>query len=87
MRKVPRKDKKLKPVFHVMSTVGTGFICWFDPDKLGMQLRDMMHNAIISVCPSGQPALRASLTFFLDRGYLELAKYQTGTVTNLIQIM
>ena len=26
MRTVPTKDKKLKPVFHVMATVGTGFI-------------------------------------------------------------
>ena len=44
MRTVPTKDKKLKPVFHVMATVGTGFICWFALDKLGMRLGDMMRN-------------------------------------------
>ena len=87
MRTVPTKDKKLNPVFHVMATVGTVFICWFAPDKLGMRLGDMMRNAIIDVCPYGQPALRVSLAFFIDCGYLEFAKHQTGTVTNLIQIM
>ena len=87
MQTVPTKDNKLKPVFHVIATVGTGFICWFVPDKLGMRLRDMMQNAIIAVCPSGQPALRASLVFFLDCRYIDLEKHQTGTVTNLIQIM
>ena len=87
MRTVPTKYNKLNPVFHVMATVGTGFICWFAPEKLGMRLGDMMRNSIIAVCPSGQPALRASLAFFIDRGYLEFAKHQTGTVTNIIQIM
>ena len=87
MRTVPTKDKKLKPVFHVMATVGTGFICCFAPDKLGMRLGDMMRNAIIAVCLSGQPALRASLAFFIDRGYPDFSKHQTGAVTNLIQIM
>ena len=87
MRTVPTKENELKPVFHVMATVGTGFICWFAPDKLGMRLGDMMCKAIIAVFPSGQPALRASHAFFIDRGYLEFAKHQTGTVTNIIQIM
>ena len=47
----------------------------------------MMRFEIVDVCPPGQPSLRASLVFFFDHGYLELAKHQTGTVTNLIQIM
>ena len=75
MRTIPTKDKKLNPVSHVMATVGTGFICWFAPDKLGMRLGDMMRNAIIAVCPSGKPALRASLALFIDRGYLEFVKH------------
>ena len=87
MRTVPTKDKELKPVFRVMATVGTHFIFWFAPDKLGMRLVDMMRNAIISVCTSGKPAPRASLAFFLDCGYLDLTKRLTGTATSLIQIM
>ena len=46
-----------------------------------------MRNAIIVVLLSGQSELRSSLALFLDRGYLELAKHQTGTVPNLIQII
>ena len=84
---VPTKDNKLNPVFRVMATVGTGFIWWFAPEKIGMQLRDIMHNTIIDICPSFQTALRASLAFFIDRGYLDLDKHQMGTVTNLIQII
>ena len=49
MRTVPTKDKKLKPVFHVMATVGTGFICCFAPDKLGMQLGDMMIHTLAEI--------------------------------------
>ena len=37
--------------------------------------------------PSDQPALRAQLSFFIDRGYLETAKSQSGQVTNLVQII
>lgn len=30
----PTKDKKLKPVIHVMASIATRGICWICPDKL-----------------------------------------------------
>ena len=45
-------------------------------------------NAIDTVLPSGQVAMRSQLVLFLDRGYLEIAKNQnTDNITNLIQLM
>ena len=45
------KGQKIKPVFHVMATAGTGFICWFGPETFRMRLGDMMRNEIIDVFP------------------------------------
>ena len=83
----PTKDKKLKPVFHIMAVVGAGYICWIHPDVLQLKLADMMKKVIEDVSPSGQSAERASLAFFIDRGYLELAKAQGLNILNRIQVM
>ena len=82
MKMTPTKDKKLKPVFHVMAVVGAGYISWIHPDVLQLKLADMMKKAIEDVSPSGQAAERASLAFFIDRGYLELAKAQGLNLSN-----
>ena len=87
MRMQPTKEKKLKPVFHLMAVIGAGYICWMGPDMQGMSLGDMLKRAINHVCPSRQAAVRAMLDLFIDRGYLELAKAQGLDPTNLIQIM
>ena len=48
----------------------------------------MLKNAISSLCPQENSALRANLTFFIDRGYLEISKNQNkDNVTNLVQLM
>ena len=52
-----------------------------------MKLGQMLKEVIQSVLPSDQPALKAQLSFFIYQGYLEIAKSQSGQVTNLIQIM
>ena len=52
MKQTPTKDKKLKPVFHVMATVGSGHICYLTPDIIGIKLGDMLKTAIQHVCPS-----------------------------------
>lgn len=87
MKTTPTKDKKKKPVFHLMATIGTGHIIYTAPDKLKLKLGDMLRTAINHVSPSDQEGLRALLAFFIDRGYMELAKQQNVAVTNLIQIM
>jgi len=81
----PTKDKKLKPVIHITATTGSGHICHLTPDKLGLKLADMLKTTIEVLCPNEQ--LRQELTFFIDRGYMELAKAQKVKVTNLIQVM
>ena len=87
MKMTPTKDKKLKPVFHVMAVIGAGYVCWVAPDILKLKLGDMLNKAILHVSPTGQQSQRASLAFFIDRGYLELARAQGVNITNLIQIM
>ena len=87
-RTQPTKDKKLKPVIHLMASVSTGWIIWLNPQKMMFRLSDMMKNAIDTVLPSGQVAMRSQLVLFLDRGYLEIAKNQNAdSITNLIQLM
>ena len=84
----PTKDKKLKPVVHLMASVSTGFLIWLCPQKMIFRLSNMLKNAIDTVLPSGNAALRSQLVLFLDRGYLEVAKNQNGdNITNLIQLM
>ncbi|KAL7459526.1 hypothetical protein ACHAWC_011246 [Mediolabrus comicus] len=85
MKRTPTKDKKLKPVFHVAATTGSGNICHIRPDTIGLQLGEMLRTAILQLCPDA--ALRQTLALFLDRGYLDLAKRQEVKVTNLIQII
>ena len=87
MKMTPTKDKKLKPVFHVMALIGAGYISYVTPDLLHLKLRDMMKKAIKHVTPAGQASLRASLAFFINRGYLELFQAQGVKITNLIQLM
>ena len=89
MRRTPTKDKKLKPVFHLQATIASGYITMMIPDTLKLQMKDMIKQMIEHLVPDGpgSEALRASLVFFIDRGYLEIAKYQDGEVKNLIQIM
>ena len=87
-RLVPTKDMKLKPVFHLMASVACGFIVWMYPNKSITRLNVMLRDAVNAVVPSGQPSIRSTLTMFLDRGYLEIAKPQSGeNVTNLIQLL
>ena len=89
MRRTPTKDKKLKPVFHLQATIASGYITMMIPDTLKLQMKDMIKQMIDHLVPDGpgSEALRAALVFFIDRGYLEIAKYQEGEVKNLIQIM
>jgi hypothetical protein len=48
----------------------------------------MLKTVIKRICPSNNAATRSWLHFFIDRGYLQLAKQQPeATRTNLIQIM
>ena len=81
------KDKKLKPAFHLMATIGSGHICYMNPEKLQLKLCEMLRSAILHVSPSGQPSHRALFAFFIDCGYMKLVKHQEVKVTNLIQIM
>ena len=85
MKRTPTKDKKLKPVFHVACTIGSENICNITPDTTTLKLGDMLRNTIRSLCPD--ESLRPYIAFFIDRGYMELAKQQDVDVTNLIQIM
>ncbi len=55
----PTKDKKLKPVMHVLATDGSGNIIAIYPDKCHMKLSDMLKSAIEHLFPSGQENLRA----------------------------
>ena len=87
MRMIPTKDKKLKPVIHIVATVGSGFIIQLFPDKIGSSLAKIMRSSIENLCPSFEPSSRSSLIFFIDRGYLSIAKKQSGEVLNLVQIM
>ena len=50
----PTKDNKLKPVIHLMATIGGSFICYMKPDTIGLKLSDMIRNAIETVCPDGK---------------------------------
>ena len=48
----------------------------------------MLREAVNAVVPSGQPSIWSTLTMFLDRGYFEISKPQTGeNITNLIQLL
>ena len=87
MKQTPTKDKKLKPVHHVMALIGAGCVCYVAPDQLKLKLSEMLKKAIDHVSPHGQESQRSSLAFFIDRGYLELARAQGLDMTNLIQIM
>ena len=65
---------------------------WLDnmviPSKNGVQIIRYVENAIDTVLPSGQVAMRSQLVLFLDRGYLEISKKQNAdNITNLIQLM
>ena len=66
-RMMTTKDKKQKPVYHCMASVSTSCLIWIHPKKIGMKQSEMLKEAIISLCPQGQQALQANLTFFIDR--------------------
>ena len=85
MKRTPTKEKKLKPVIHVVATTGSGQIAYICPDILGLKLSEMIEKVILFLIPSEEH--RSLHTFFIDRGYLELAKQQNVDVSNLIQIM
>ena len=77
MKMTPTKDKKLKPVFHVMAVIGAGYITYVTPDLVGLKLSEMLKKAIEHVSPNDQKALRATMALFIiDRGYLELCQAQ-----------
>ena len=86
-RVTPTKDKKLKPVNHLMVSVATGYLIWICPDTLETTQADMIRTAIREVFRTNSPAQRASHCLLLDRGYLKYAKAQNLDVTNLIQIL
>ena len=69
-------DQKHKPVIHCMTSVSTGMTLWIFPEKIRMKRNDMFWSATNSIPPSGNESLRANLTFFIDRGYLEITRYQ-----------
>jgi hypothetical protein len=87
MQTHPTKDKKQKPVIHTTASIGSGMILILKPEFIGMKLSDMLREVIKELAPSDQPAMRKLLGFFIDRGYLEIAKVQTGLMTNLIQVI
>ena len=71
-----------------MASVSTACLLWINPENIGMKQSEMLKAAITALCPQGDAAARANLTFFINRGYLEIAKNQNkDNVTNLIQIM
>ena len=82
----PIKDNKIKPIFLVISTFAGGISAGL-PDKICIQLGDMINTLITSVHPFGQHVARSSLAFFINQGYMDLTKKQTGNVTNIIQIV
>ena len=51
-RQVPTKDMKLKPVFHLMTSVACGFIVWMYPNKTITKLNVMLREAVNAVVPS-----------------------------------
>ena len=70
-----------------LSSYGYFIVCMY-PNKLITRLNVMLREAVNAVVPSGQPSIRSTLTMFLDRGYFEISKQQTGeNVTNLIQLL
>ena len=83
----PTNDKKMKPDIHTVASIETGMIWALKPETIGMKLGEILKELIQSVLPSDQPTLRAQLSFFIDQGYLEIAKSQSSQVANLIQIM
>ena len=87
-RMMTTKEKKQKPVYHCMASVSTACLIWIHPEKIGMKQSEMLKEAITSLCPHGKAALRSNITFFIDRGYLEISKNQNkDNVTNLVQLM
>lgn len=87
LRMTPTKDKKLKPVVHVMASIGSGNILWMCPDKNGLKMSAMLRAAIAHMFPQGQELNRHLFALFIDRGYMEFAKLQNMNVTNLVQIL
>ena len=85
MKRTPTKAKKLQPVMHITCTTGSSHICHITPDVLDLKLADMLRQTIKELIP--EEAMRPTHGFFIDRGYLELAKEQEVEVTNLIQMM
>ena len=87
MKMTPTKDKKLKPVFHVVALIGARYVTYVAPDLLNLKLGKMLETVINHLSPTAQASLRASLAFFIDRGYLELCQAQGVNMTNLVQVM
>ena len=82
------KDKKQKPVFQCMASVSIACLLWIHSENIGMRQSEMLKDAITAICTQGNAPLRANLTFFIDRAYLELAKNQNkDNVANLVQLM
>ena len=71
-----------------MPSISTGMILWIYPEKIGMNRNEMFRSAVDSISPSGNESLQANLIFFIDRGYLEIAKNQNvENVSNMVQLM
>ena len=74
MKRTPTKDKKLKPVMHLTATTGSCQLVHICPDVIGLKLADMLSDTIKKLIPVQEHRPRHG--FFIDRGYLELAKFQ-----------
>ena len=72
MKRTPTKEKKLKPVVHVVASTRSGQIAHICSDMLDLKLSDMLKKVIVSLIPSEEH--RPFHLVLLDRGYLELAK-------------
>merc|ERR1712060_955138 len=48
-RQTPTKDKKLKPVIHLMASVSTGYLIWMCPDTLQTTQSDMVDQLLNQV--------------------------------------
>jgi hypothetical protein len=90
-RRIPTKDKKLKPVVHLVSTVGGGFILMSFPERLSRPVSEVIANALKALSTTDEPlhaALMEKIVWVIDRGYMQLAKQQPGAErTTIIQIL
>ena len=83
IQRTPTKEKKLKPVVHLVASIATGLILAGELQKLKSSVASIIQHLILILFDAQYPedvdkTDAEKLCLFIDRGYIRLARHMGG---------